>query len=122
VVPENGPKLPDGLESRSGHSEGWYTRSIQLTDKQQAAIVAWAEKNPEVWLAERRSEPCKAALMDGEMVVQDEHGLTDFYALRSAIHKAPHRIVFLAFDVPHLDAQDLGRTPPFERRTALRTL
>src|SRR6476620_67209 len=29
---------------------------------------------------------CKAAVIDGEMVVQDEHGLTDFNALRSAIY------------------------------------
>jgi ATP-dependent DNA ligase len=27
---------------------------------------------------------CETALIDGEMVVQDEHGITDFYALRSA--------------------------------------
>src|SRR5262245_14608752 len=35
--------------------------------------------------------PCKAALIDGEMIVQDENGISDFGALRSAIHKAPHR-------------------------------
>jgi ATP-dependent DNA ligase len=40
---------------------------------------------------------CKAALIDGEVVVQDEQGISDFEALRSAIHKAPHRIVFFAF-------------------------
>jgi bifunctional non-homologous end joining protein LigD len=28
---------------------------------------------------------CETALLDGEMVVQDEFGLSDFYALRSAI-------------------------------------
>jgi bifunctional non-homologous end joining protein LigD len=38
---------------------------------------------------------CKAAVLDGEMVVQDEHGLTDFNALRSAIYRAPHRLVSL---------------------------
>ena len=35
---------------------------------------------------------CETALIDGEMVVQDEHGITDFYALRSAIYTAPHRL------------------------------
>jgi ATP-dependent DNA ligase len=39
---------------------------------------------------------CRAAVLDGEMVVQDEHGLTDFTALRSAIYTAPHRLVFFA--------------------------
>jgi ATP-dependent DNA ligase len=66
--------------------------------------------------------PCKAALIDGEIIVQDENGISDFDALRSAIHKAPHRIVFFAFDLLHLDGQDLRRTPLLERRTALRKL
>jgi ATP-dependent DNA ligase len=56
------------------------------------------------------------------MVVQDEHGITDFYALRSAIYTAPHRLVFFAFDLLHLDGRDLRRTPLIERRAALRGL
>jgi bifunctional non-homologous end joining protein LigD len=47
---------------------------------------------------------CETALIDGEMVVQDEHGITDFHALRSAIHTAPHRIVLFAFDLLHQPA------------------
>jgi bifunctional non-homologous end joining protein LigD len=66
--------------------------------------------------------PCRTALIDGEVVVQDEQGISDFEALRSAIHKAPHRIVFFAFDLLHLDGQDLRRTPLIERRAALRGL
>jgi bifunctional non-homologous end joining protein LigD len=65
---------------------------------------------------------CKAALIDGEVVVQDEQGISDFEALRSAVHKAPHRIVFFAFDLLHLDGQDLRRTPLIDRRAALRKL
>ena len=65
---------------------------------------------------------CQAALIDGEIIVQDENGISDFDALRSAIHKAPHRIVFFAFDLLHLDGQDLRRTPLIERRAALRKL
>jgi DNA invertase Pin-like site-specific DNA recombinase len=66
--------------------------------------------------------PCKAAITDGEIIVQDEKGMSDFDALRSAIHKAPHRIVFFAFDLLHLDGQDLRRSPLLERRAALRKL
>src|SRR4051794_16287949 len=54
------------------------------------------------------------------MVVQDEHGLTDFNALRSAIYTAPHRLVLFAFDLLHLDGQDLRRRPLMERRALLR--
>ena len=66
--------------------------------------------------------PCKAALIDGEIIVQDESGISDFEALRSAIHKAPHRLLFFAFDLLHLDGQVLRKTPRIERRAALRGL
>ena len=36
--------------------------------------------------------------------------------------KARHRIIFFAFDLLHLDSQDLRRTPLMERRAALRKL
>jgi bifunctional non-homologous end joining protein LigD len=62
---------------------------------------------------------CKAALIDGEVIVQDENGISDFDALRSAIYTAPHRLVFFAFDLLHLNSQDLRRTPLIERRAAL---
>jgi ATP-dependent DNA ligase len=52
----------------------------------------------------------------------DENGISDFEALRSAIHKAPHRLLFFAFDLLHLDGRDLRRTPLIERRAALRGL
>ena len=50
---------------------------------------------------------CETALIDGEMVVQDERRITDFYALRSTIYTAPHRLVLFAFDLLHVDGQDL---------------
>src|SRR5262245_61388654 len=65
---------------------------------------------------------CRTAVLDGEIAVQDEHGITDFHALCSAIHRAPHRILFFAFDLLHLDGQDLRRRPLMERRELLRKL
>jgi ATP-dependent DNA ligase len=43
-------------------------------------------------------------------------------ALRSAIHRARHRLVFYAFELLHLNGRDLRRTPLQERRAALRKL
>jgi bifunctional non-homologous end joining protein LigD len=65
---------------------------------------------------------CKAALIDGEIVVQDENGISDFDARRSAIYTAPHRLVFFAFDLLHLNGQDLRKVPLIERRATLRGL
>lgn len=40
-----------------------------------------------------------SATIDGEMVVQDSNGVSDFFALRTAIDREPHRLVFFAFDL-----------------------
>ena len=61
---------------------------------------------------------CETAVIDGEMVVQDEHGITNFNALRSAIYRAPHRLVFFAFDLLHLDGQNNRGQPLMERSGA----
>jgi bifunctional non-homologous end joining protein LigD len=40
--------------------------------------------------------------MDGEVIVQDERGVSDFEALKSALRWTPQRLVFCAFDLLHL--------------------
>jgi len=62
---------------------------------------------------------CQSALIDGEIIVQDKNGLSDFAALRAAIEGAPHRLVMFAFDLLFLDGQDLRRLPLIERREKL---
>lgn len=63
-----------------------------------------------------------SAILDGEMVVQDERGVTDFLALGGAIDREPHRLVFFAFDLLELDGEDLRDSPIEERRGMLREL
>jgi ATP-dependent DNA ligase len=46
---------------------------------------------------------CRSALIDGEVVVEDEHGISDFDALPYAIRRYPHRLSSFAFDLLHLD-------------------
>jgi bifunctional non-homologous end joining protein LigD len=56
------------------------------------------------------------ALLDGEIVALDPKGRPSFQALQ---HRSAHRnyaIVFYAFDLLHLDGDDLTRTPLRERR------
>jgi len=50
---------------------------------------------------------CKAAFLD---IRPNANGVSDFDTLRSAIHKAPYRIV-LFVDLLHLAGQDLRRSP-----------
>lgn len=62
------------------------------------------------------------AIIDGEMIVQGKDGRSDFDALGAAIRRAPARLVFYAFDLLHLNGQDLTRLPLVERRALLREI
>ncbi|HEX9933092.1 MAG TPA: DNA ligase D [Allosphingosinicella sp.] len=62
------------------------------------------------------------ALVDGEVIVQDEQGRSDFGALQAAIARTPERLVFMAFDLIRLDGRDLRAAPVEERRARLQAL
>lgn len=61
---------------------------------------------------------CQSAIIDGEVIVQDEHGRSDFNALRVAIEQTPNKLIFYAFDILTLDGRDL-RIEPLELRREL---
>jgi bifunctional non-homologous end joining protein LigD len=65
---------------------------------------------------------CHSAMIDGEVVVQDERGVSDFEALKSAIRWQPQRLIFCAFDLLDLNGTDLRDRPLLERRAKLREL
>jgi DNA ligase D-like protein (predicted ligase) len=81
----------------------------------------WTDKYGRVIDACRKLK-CQSALIDGEVIVQDKNGLSDFAALRAAIEGAPHRLVMFAFDLLFLDGEDLRRLPLIERRERLQSL
>jgi bifunctional non-homologous end joining protein LigD len=62
------------------------------------------------------------ALIDGEVIVQDERGRPDFAALQGAIARTPERLVFMAFDLLSQDGRDLRRLALEERRARLEAL
>ena len=65
---------------------------------------------------------CKSAIIDGEAIVQNGDGASDFEALSSALRQRPHSIVLYAFDLLHLDGNDLRQQTLMERRASLKTL
>ncbi len=73
-------------------------------------------------LAERKAVPARRATIHGEICDQDERGVTDFSALPAAIKSKPQDLVFFAFDLLHLDGEDLRAAPHEERRAKLRLL
>lgn len=81
----------------------------------------WTDKYPTI-VSAAQGLPCASAIVDGEVVVQDERGITDFGALRSAIFTAPHRLVFFVFDLLHLNGHDLRDMAIEDRRELLADL
>src|SRR5688500_2168845 len=81
----------------------------------------WSDKYQRVIEACRKLR-CRSALIDGEIIVQDEKGVSDFGALGAAIQREPHRLVMFAFDLLFIDGADLRRLPLIERRDKLRQL
>jgi bifunctional non-homologous end joining protein LigD len=61
----------------------------------------------------------KSAILDGEMIVTDANGRSDFHSLARSIKGAPDQLVFVAFDLMWLDGTDLRSTPLIERRRHL---
>jgi bifunctional non-homologous end joining protein LigD len=67
--------------------------------------------------------PCKSALLDGEVVVQDPRGVTSINLLEEALSRSGgHALTYFAFDLCHLDGYDLSAVPLIERRRALEGL
>ena len=65
---------------------------------------------------------CQSAIIDGEAIVQDGNGASDFEALRSAMRWKPQSIILYAFDLLHLDGTDLRQQTLLERRAHLKAL
>ncbi len=62
----------------------------------------------------------ESVLIDGEVVVFDEHGISRFQELQNA--RGSSRLHYMAFDLLHLDGEDLRRRPLLERKQLLKEL
>ena len=86
----------------------------------------WTERFPTIADDSRRLA-VKTAILDGEAVVLDDQGRSDFGMLQRALGRLPSAveagaIVFYAFDLLYLDGRDLRRLPLRERRRLLEPL
>ena len=67
--------------------------------------------------------PCRQAVIDGEIVVLDDKGISRFAALQDALATgAGNRLTFYAFDLLYLDGWDLRATPLEQRKSMLAQL
>lgn len=62
-----------------------------------------------------------AMVLDGEIAVPDDRGVTHIDALSEAISsRRPDRLAYFAFDLLHFDGHDLRRCPMEDRKALLR--
>jgi len=75
-------------------------------------------------LAESLAElSAKTALLDGEVIVLDERGISSFAALQAAFQEgAKHALHYYVFDLLHLDGHGLRSLPLTERKDLLAQL
>lgn len=86
----------------------------------------WTERFPAI-LAEARRLPVSTAILDGEAVVLDAHGRSDFGMLQQSLGgrggKGSSRdAIFMAFDLLYFDGHDLTGTELTSRRHLLEGL
>lgn len=86
----------------------------------------WTSRFPTI-AAEARELGLRTAILDGEAVVLDDKGRSDFGMLQRALGRRPAahepgEIIFYAFDLLYLDGRDLRRLPQHERRRLLQPI
>ncbi|MBN6150485.1 DNA ligase D [Xanthomonas sp. AmX2] len=84
--------------------------------------VNWTETFPDVTRAVQ-ALPVTDARLDGELVVLDRQGRSDFTALQKAIDgSAPQPLRYVVFDLPGVAGVDISQAPLLERKQLLKAL
>ncbi|MFA1676893.1 non-homologous end-joining DNA ligase [Rhizobium mongolense] len=86
----------------------------------------WTDRFPAI-VAEARRLGVQTAILDGEAVVLDDQGRSDFGMLQRALGRRPaahdaRKIILYVFDLLYLDGRDLRRLPQRERRRLLESI
>jgi bifunctional non-homologous end joining protein LigD len=98
-------------------------RALIIKDKQRVELRSRKNKDltgmyPGIAAAGLRLN-ADQAVVDGEIVALDSQGSPSFQALQHRGSHAGHQIVFYAFDLLHLDGNDLTGEPLLKRRARL---
>jgi len=126
------PLMPTLVE-KPPEGDGWIHevkfdgyRSQMIIDEDGTRIYT---RNGHDWTARYRdlvreadSLGAESAIVDGEIIVLNEAGLSDFGELRKAITRRQHDLYFVAFDLLHLNGHDLREMALEERREILASM
>ncbi len=66
--------------------------------------------------------PITEAILDGEVVILDDNGVSDFAALQAFAENPQGKLDYFVFDLPYLEGHDLSSKPLLERKSLLKAL
>lgn len=125
MLPTLVQKPPSGDKWLHEIKHDGYRTQLALSAHEQLAFTRngfdWSDCYSHI-LSDARRLNCAAAIMDGEVIVQDDQGRSNFDALPLAIEREPERLIFYAFDLLHIDGADLCAEPLIDRRSRLQEL
>lgn len=81
----------------------------------------WSGRFPSI-LSDARKLKVRSALIDGEAVVLDPEGRSNFQKLQGALKGAPASIDYFAFDLLELNGDDLTSLPLLKRKAKLKDI
>jgi bifunctional non-homologous end joining protein LigD len=119
-------KVPEGIEWRYELKwDGYRVEAIKHGDSVRLfsrRANDLTKRFPQITAAVKQIS-ARTAILDGEVVAVDENGRPSFQTLqnRSSLPSG-WSIVYYAFDLLHLDGEDLTRLPLVERRRRLRSI
>lgn len=106
--------------STTGTARSSYYRRVQHAPSRVRGLTGQTDTR----VSPRRLLACHAVrpFLTVRVVVQDGSGASDFEALQKALGSGQGRLIFYAFDLLHLDDEDVRDQPLLERRRALSRL
>ncbi|WP_436250869.1 ATP-dependent DNA ligase [Mesorhizobium amorphae] len=124
------PPLMPTLVEKPPEGDGWIHevkfdgyRSQIIIDAEAVRIFTrrgldWSSKYRDL-IEPAKGLNVQSAIIDGEIIVLNDAGLSDFGELRKAITRRQHDLYFVAFDLLHLNGHDLRDMPLEDRREIL---
>ncbi len=122
------------LESAAPTGEGWLHEvkfdGYRMEARLEKGRVTWISRNGLDWTSRFASLspaiaslPAESALLDGEVVVLGDDGVSRFQELQQALGDGEARaFTYFAFDLIHLDGLDLRRCELIDRKRVLQAL
>ena len=116
-----GPRTQAGRLSNPNSNQirrrsGAKNRKVRLLTRKG---LDWTARMPDIAAAAAKLS-VKDAILDGEAVALDEHGVSNFADLQAAFQEGRQRyITYFAFDLLHLDGHNLRGLPLSERKQIL---